>query len=133
MKQNVKPFLIAAIAVFGIGAGFLYASNRKNVSSVAKIERPTNFADNYVPSSHRGVVVRQVPQENPQAKSGEDASIYIKPGGQRPARVTTFKPNNAPTMRRGQSAKGGTAATLPANRLPLATARKDKNGHVSVD
>lgn len=135
MKQNSKPLLIAAAGVLGLSAALLYASNRQNDDAHDKIAPQTaSFsAEGFVPASHPGVMVRHVPQANPHATKGDEASIFIKPGGQRPTRILPAGARNALVIRRGQSAKGGKAASLPTHRLPLTTAHKDKNGKIIVE
>lgn len=139
MKPHLKPLLLAAVAVFGLGAGLLYASAQKNAAPSEKLTRQSAAKsaakpdEGFVPSAHAGVMVRHVPQQNSQAKTSDSSSILIKPGGKRPTRSGQFSSNSAPIIRQGQSAKGGTAASLPKNRLPLATAHKDKNGKVMVE
>lgn len=138
MKPHLTPLLlatIATIAALGVGAGLLYASNQKTAVQNEKLTRrsATQPHEGFVPSSHAGVMVRHVPQKNSQAKTSDPSSILIKPGGKRPTRNGQFNSNSAPVIRRGQSYKGGTAASLPKSRLPLATAHKDKNGKVVVE
>ncbi len=135
MKQNLKPLLIAAFAALSIGAGLLYASGQKNASQSEKSAPQTAkiAAEGFVPGSHPGVMVRHVPQENPHAKTPDEASIFKKPGAARPTRILPPGTRTAPVIRKGQSAKGGTAASLPDSRLPLTTAHKDKTGKIVVE
>ena len=133
MKQNLKPLLIVAATALSVGAGLLYASSQKNAPQSANAQAAKIGTEGFVPSAHPGVMVRSVPQENPHDKTSEKTSILIKPGGERPTRALRPGARTAPVFRQGQSAKGGTAASLPESRFPSATAHKDKNGNVSVE
>lgn len=135
MKSKLKIWLVAGVAAFCLCGNTAPAASAKNSSKSAAKSAGTNgkttaLASQFVPSKYAGVMVRSVPQANPHAKRG--TSIYRKPGAARPTRALRPGTRGVVTKSAGKSAKGGMAAKLPNERMPMITAHRDKSGKLVI-